>query len=136
MTEWEPALEDVYKLMREPTNIKDTNAVAIVRKKADKTVMNGDGHPNTLVDDYEVIRHIPKLMSTWVTKYLKRPTNCEKVVVKGKWVNRGGGYGLEIPCEYIFEGDSFSSSWLKRKLFIEEFDATDPHKTTQVSQDD
>ena len=30
MTEWEPTMGDVYKLMREPSNIKDSNAVAIV----------------------------------------------------------------------------------------------------------
>ena len=60
-------------------------------------------------------------MATWVGKFLKRPTNSGKVVIKGKRVNRGGGFGLEIPCEYVFEGDSFSSGWLQRKLVNEEF---------------
>ena len=33
------------------------------------------------------------------------------------------GYGLEVPCAYIFEGDSFSCGWLQAKLPIkEEFD--------------
>ena len=27
---------------------------------------------------------------------------------QGKRVNRGGGYSREVPCEYLFEGDSFS----------------------------
>ena len=47
-------------------------------------------------------------MATWFSKFLKRPTNWKKVIIKGKRVNRGGGYGLEVPCEYLFEGDCFS----------------------------
>ena len=31
MTRWEPATGDVYKLVCEPSNIKDSKAVAIVR---------------------------------------------------------------------------------------------------------
>ena len=34
MTRWEPTTGDVYKLMREPSNIKDSKAVAIVRGKS------------------------------------------------------------------------------------------------------
>ena len=45
------------------------------------------------------------------------------MVIKGKRVNRGGGFGLEVPCEYIFEGDNFSCEWLHRKLIEEKFDA-------------
>ena len=58
-------------------------------------------HPNTMMHDYEVIGHVPKLMALWLAKFLKRPTNNGKVVVKGKRVNRGGGYGLEIPCMQV-----------------------------------
>ena len=32
-------------------------------------------------------------------------------------VNRGAGYGLEIPCSYIFDGDSdISIPWLREKM--------------------
>ena len=61
-------------------------------------------------------------MATWLSKFLKRPTNCTKVIIKGKRVNRGGGYGLDVPCEDILEGDSFSSGWLQAKLIKEVFD--------------
>ena len=74
-----------------------------------------------MMDNYEVIGHIPKLMALWLTRFLKRPTNSGNVTVKGKRVNRGGGYGLEIPCKYTFEGDSFSITWRKNKLAKEEF---------------
>ena len=33
------------------------------------------------------------------------------MVIKGKPVNRGGDFGLEVPCEYIFEGDDLSRAW-------------------------
>ena len=33
--------------------------------------------------------------------------NSARVIIKGKRVNRGAGYGLEVPCEYHFEGDNF-----------------------------
>ena len=61
-------------------------------------------------------------MAAWLSEFLKRPTNCTKVIIKRKQVNRGGGYGLEVPCEYISEGDSFSCGWLQAKLIKGEFD--------------
>ena len=53
-------------------------------------------HPNSLTDKFEVIGHVPRLMALWLTKFLKRPTNRAKVIVKGKRVNRAGGFGLEV----------------------------------------
>ena len=52
--------------------------------------------------------------------YLKK--NSARVIIKGKSVNRGAGYGLEVPCEYHFEGDNFSGNWLKEKLVKDHFD--------------
>ena len=74
-----------------------------------------------MMDNYEAIGHVPKLMALWLTKFLKWPTNSGKVVVKVNCVNKGGGYGLEIPCKYTFEGDSFSIKWLKNNLAKEKF---------------
>ena len=56
-------------------------------------------------DNLKVIGHVPRLMASWLPKF---PTNKEKVIVKGERVKRGGGFGLEVPCEYQSEGDSFS----------------------------
>ena len=83
---------------------------SIVRGKSGEkeTQQADDVHPNNMPDRFEVIGHVPALMATWLSKFLKRPTNCAKVIINGKRVNRGGGYSLEVPCEYIFEGDSFS----------------------------
>ena len=54
--------------------------------------------------------------------FLKRATNSGKALIRGKRVNRGGGYGLEIPCEFHFAGDEFSINLPKKKLKKEGFD--------------
>lgn len=69
-----------------------------------------------------MVGHVPKLMAMHVTKFLKRPTNSVKVTVTGKRVNRGAGYGLELPCQYFCYGDKFSCEWLKKKFAKEGFD--------------
>ena len=74
-------------------------------------------------DDIEVIGQVPKLMAIWLTKFLKQATNSGKAVIRGKRVNRGGGCGLKIPCEFHFTGDEFSINWVKEKLKKEGFDA-------------
>ena len=45
-------------------------------------------------------------MSQHVSKLLKRRTDGGKAIVTGKRANRGAGYGLESPCNYIFYGDN------------------------------
>ena len=80
-------------------------------------------HPNEFdPGQEEVVGHLPKLMALHTTKFLKRPTKTGKVTVTGKRVNRGTGYGLELPCKYLFFGDKFSCEWLKKKLAKEGFD--------------
>ena len=69
MIEWEPTPEDVYGLMREPNNIKDSNAIAVIKEKSCEVELQApDIHPNNLNDKFEVIGHIPKLMAIWVSK--------------------------------------------------------------------
>ena len=112
-TEWAERI-----LKREPNNVKDTNAVAVVRprEEAYHRELSTQEHPNTINKKDEILRHF-SLMSLFVSKFLKRGTNKGKAVVRGKRVNRGAGYGLEMPCQYIFYGDSkISLPWLKSKL--------------------
>ena len=115
---WEPKVDELFELKREPQNKKDTNAVAVARQKRKsrstrsvcrKTASKPYFHPNAMMDNYEVIGPVPKLMA-WLTKFLKRPTNSGKVVVKGKCVNRGGGYGLEIPASIRLKAIYFHSN--------------------------
>ena len=98
---------------REPLNEKDGNAVAVVRPLS-RNFTEAE-HPNTVSE--EIVGHIPLQMSPYVSKFLKRRTNNGKAIITGKRVNRGAGYGLEIPCSYIFyEDNDISIPWLKEKI--------------------
>ena len=59
MTEWEPTTVDVhnYNLTREPSNINDSSAVAVLRGKSGEkeTQQANDVHPNNVTDRFEVI---------------------------------------------------------------------------------
>ena len=37
-------------------------------------------------------------------------------------INRGGGYGLEVPCKYRISGQEKAADWIKRKAttFLQE----------------
>ena len=124
--DWEPELNEERELKREPQNKVDPYAVAVVRPLTRPPKDNDLGQvpcpsaedrPNTVQTNEDVVGHIPLRMASCVSKFMKRRTNKSKVVVTGKRVNRGAGYGLEIPCEYNFFGDNETSiPWLKSKI--------------------
>ena len=72
--------------MHEPTNENDVNAVAVVSPIPDQvqTKQAVNLHPNILNKEFKVTGHVPKLMATWLTRFLKRQTNCGRVVIKEK----------------------------------------------------
>lgn len=128
---WNPEINEERILKREPNNVKDKNAVAVVRPQtATGSLLDSQSlerrsceettntHPNTVdVHEDEILGHIPLRMTPFVSKFLKRPTNKGELVVSGKRVNRGAGYGLEIPCIYTFSGDKLMSiPWLRSKI--------------------
>ena len=49
-------------------------------------------------------------------KLLSLPNHSIRTCVKGKKINRGVGYGLEIPADYIFYGNEKAIQWAKRTL--------------------
>ena len=57
-----------------------------------------------------------KLMTVWLSKSLKRPTVSAKLRIAIKLVDWVAGYDVELPHEYIFQGDSFPYDWLKLLL--------------------
>ena len=105
--------------------LSDSNAVAVVQAAKEETDMPDQVpnpmkmaakqtlYPKNLTDQFDIIGHVPKLMATWLTKFLKRTSSSGKAIIKGKRVNRGDGYGLEVPCECHFQGDDLSCNWLK-----------------------
>ena len=54
-----------------------------VTRRYSKVAFKPYSHPNEMKDNYEVIRHVPKLMALWLTKFLKRPTNNGEITIKG-----------------------------------------------------
>ena len=47
-------------------------------------------------------------------KFLSLLNHSIRVCVKGKRINLGVGYGLEIPAEYILDGNEKAIQWAKR----------------------
>lgn len=84
---WNPMQGDVLQLVREPTNATDKLAVAIIK--------NGD-----------VVGHVPYNLAPTLSQFLKRDFNKAMAEVTGERVNRGAGYGLEVPCIYRLYGHS------------------------------
>ena len=82
---WDPWIGEVLPLERDPTNKEDKCAVVV--KKCGRTV-----------------GHVPFNLAPVVSAFLKRSSNKSLVEVTGIRVNRGAGYGLEIPCKYHFYG--------------------------------
>ena len=57
-----------------------------------------------MVKDGETVGHVPFNISSIVSQYLRRTSNTGFAEVTGPYVNRGAGYGLEVPCTYKFFG--------------------------------
>ena len=51
-----------------------------------------------------------------IQKYLSLPNHSIRLCVKGERINRGVGYGQEIPAEYIFYDNEKAIQWAKRTL--------------------
>ena len=85
---WEPQLNEERILKREPNNVKDTNAVVVVRPREQgyHQELSTHEHLNTINKNDEILGHIPLRMSVLVSKFccLKRGTNKGKTVVRGK----------------------------------------------------
>ena len=84
---WTPTLGEVLLLRREPENVHDKYAVAVVKPEGNSTV-----------------GHIPYNLAPIVSSFLSRGFNKGMVEVTGERVNRGAGYGLEVPCKYKLYG--------------------------------
>ena len=84
---WTPVVDEILELIREPNNVKDNQAMAVVK-------------------DSVVVGHLPKRLAPTVFLFLSRDCNSGDVQITGNKVNRGAGYGLEVPCIYRFYGPS------------------------------
>ena len=96
MNIWKPLIDHSLRCKREYDNIHDENAVAVI-------------HSNHIGP--RVVGHVPVLHSSMFKKFIY----TIRVLVTGKRINRGAGYGLEIPVEYVFNGNDKSPSMGKEK---------------------
>jgi len=94
---WSPQLGDVLPIEREPTNHEDKFAV----------VVKLEGH---------VVGHLPFNIAPTISRFLNRSINKGTLEVTGKRINRGAGYGLEIPCKYRLYGSKRHVDILKKYI--------------------
>ena len=82
---WTPVLGECLLVKHEPTNIKDSNAVAVCLETT-------------------IVGHAPFNLSASLSHYLRWEVNKAFAEVTGTALNRGGGYGMEVPCKYRLYG--------------------------------
>ena len=82
---WTPVIGDVLPLQREPSNCNDKLAVAVISAAT-------------------IVGHVPYNLAPTVSHFLQRSFNKGLTEVTGDRVNRGAGYGLEVPCVYRLYG--------------------------------
>ena len=99
---WEPLVGECLKSRKEPTNEMDKIAFAVI-------------HINFCSEEV-VVEHVPKNMSKILFMFLSLPHCVLDIFVTGKRINRGGGYGLEIPANFYFYGRKKAINWLKNKI--------------------
>ena len=91
--EWTPTVGESLNCVRE----QDKNAGAVMR-------------------DDKVVGHVPLSYSRCVSQFLEISSSTVTCTVTGRRVNRGGGYGLEVPCQYSFKGNSLVVKWLSERI--------------------
>ena len=82
---WDPVVGQMLQLRRQPDNNEDSHAVAVLNEET-------------------IVGHMPYNLAPIVERFLRREVNKGFTEVTGNKVNRGAGYGLEIPCVYRLYG--------------------------------
>lgn len=82
---WKPKVGDALQLRRETDNCKDKFAVAVCKRG-------------------KVKGHVPRRLSRLFSTFLQRDSSEGVAEVTGERVNRGAGYGVEVPCKFRLFG--------------------------------
>ena len=80
-----------------------------------------EGNPNdpyavAIVHNNRTVRHVPENLSECFHRFLTLPRTSIRCTVLGPRVNRGAGYGLEVPARYHFQGHEKAIAWVKKKV--------------------
>ena len=101
-TVWSPIIvEENLERRHEEKNEEDEFAIGVYQNDFEKETLVG---------------HMQNNISKFVYKFLKLPNSKLSCKVKGKRLNRGAGYGLEIPVIYTFNGHEKAIKWIKSKI--------------------
>ena len=84
---WTPVAGEVLLLKREPDNAYDRYAVAVIGQS-----------------DGGTVGHIPYNLAPILSPFLVRDFNKGVAEITGSKINRGAGYGIEVPCTYRLYG--------------------------------
>ena len=69
-----------------------------------------------IVLEEPIVEHVPKNLSKIFHQFMKIPNCTIECKATGKRVNRGAGYGLEIPVQYRFIGAEKAVEWAKKNI--------------------
>ena len=98
MNMWTPKVRDENVCLKsENQNQHDKFTVAIVLEK-------------------RIVRYVTKNLSKIFRQFMKIPNCTIGCKVTGKRVNRGAGYGLEIPVQYRFIGAKETVEWAEKNI--------------------
>ena len=101
-TVWSPIIgEEKLERRHEGKNEEDEFAIGVYRNDFQKGTLVG---------------YMPRNISKFVYNFLKVPNSKLSCKVKGKRLNRGAGYGLEIPVIYKINGHEKGIKWIKSKI--------------------
>ena len=89
MDVWEYEVGETLQLRREVDNEIDAYAVAVVQED---------------LEEDRGVGHVPFNFAKPISLFLQRELNDGRVEVTGEKINRGAGYGLELPCVYRLYG--------------------------------
>ena len=79
---WQPVVGEVLLSQREPSNMKDSQAVSVMKSNL-------------------IVGHVP---ANLFSHFISRTCNKDTAEVTGARVNWAAGHGLEIPCIYHLYG--------------------------------
>ena len=57
---------------------------------------------------------MPLNYSRYVSRFLELESSSASCEVTGERLNRGGGYGLEVPCKYTLRGIPEAVAWIAK----------------------
>ena len=63
-----------------------------------------------------VVGHVPLNYAPIFNKFLRLPNHHIRCCVTGKRMNRDGGFGWEVPVDYIFYGKEKAIKWLVSRI--------------------